>query len=1438
MKGSGSCLRQMQAVGAFRSIFRFLCPYAKLCWLINMTHSVHWSPIQAAANHRIQLQREGQGFGEQSCCGPPQFRGADDVWWSDPAILDTDGVSWIAGSRKIGNREGGIACQKPSKSQRRTWSCSEARREEEQGWGAPLNYKVPGRYGSAALATPQGPFLHDDRREIFPLPKVYISSPPLGLFSRKSRQRMGKRRHFEEEVGLTVDAANTLYGRPGNLLNKVGGSQTFGMNGQALEFIEHAVRRVGSPCSPSGPEALEELRVAVGYEDLPTTCPLGSFNADLIALPSEGVQPRSLEMLWGEGGRLQVEEFTRTKTLGPAEAARKLELSGLKKCYEDPQFHQYSVFASFVKRLHNLGMVSMHAEPPTERVGIFFVKKKGGKLRMILDCRRSNCHFADPDPVVLATGDAMSRIELEGKCLHTASADLQNAFYTMAMPSSLQQFFGLRKVRAGDVGVSEIGGKPVQPDSWLHPRLAVLPMGWSHAMWWCQQISEHVCEKSGLTAAERLQDGSPCPSGNFFHIQYVDNLHVFGTNKAEVEDRFWKAVSALREAGLSVHEIEFGDQETKVLGWNLDSKGILSPSLQRLWKVRMAIREILRRGQASGQQLERLMGHITFVSLCRQESLSVFGNVCTFIKRHYAAVAPLWKSVRKELQQWDGLSPLVFCDMKTTWSDIIYAVDASEWGLGVVQSNISGDEAQRLGRWRERWRFKDDSASNPRVYVRTQDEQLCQLQHVSTDTGRALFQSCSFEVVNRKWKLVGRNRWKIVDSIPVYEARSTQYAIRHFLRTAGNFNKRLIILTDSMTAAVAFDKGRAHSFRMRRVLQQTAAFCLVSGLQFRCRWIPSEWNPADNPSTSGFSPSVPVRDFWNDTPTTWGDRFLVHTAKSQAQTVGGVSNLFAGSQTAGGGERTASDLGHRVEQLDSFSETTTKSQPQTGPKEGRAVINLEGQLGECSDQGPISGLLGQVGFLEQQSNQQQYPFENSGWFGNPISGRAILSGRRHEQGQLCHRSSDVSCAGVKGSLCIAFGPADNEGLEAVVSSESENAYPLRGALPFGDKGSGDWENSSGTGDVAYVPFVSPALGRIFAAKTRHCGSGQESRKGLQTLLYTPAPFGRGDTFEDHAVGRDASFRPSPSTVCGAMSGEGLKAGRQTSGGKGLFHHPFGCEPVPAGAMGSLGLDCTGKPSCIQVSPRGGFLRGGQQISGAHSNPSPGPLAESAVCQELREGRKASAAFCIPQQASPKKMPRRKKRPAKAAAVPALSVRASLAVAVFLEIFSGCGRLGASVAEHCGWPVLLWDITYGEDYDLTKRCNQMKIIHWISSGLVRAGHLGTPCNSFSRARDQPGGPPPLRSDTRPLGLADLRPADAAKVKLGNRLMYFSCTIFRLALHWRIPFTMENPARSRLCPTVQWLLKRKQVQASVVDFCAFGTAWKNLQWFWVFILVWRC
>ena len=109
----------------------------------------------------------------------------------------------------------------------------------------------------------------------------------------------------------------------------------------------------------------------------------------------------------------------------------------------------------------------------------------------------------------------------------------------------------------------------------------------------------------------------------------------------------------------------------------------------------------------------------------------------------------------------------------------------------------------------------------------------------------------------------------------------------------------------------------------------------------------------------------------------------------------------------------------------------------------------------------------------------------------------------------------------------------------------------------------------------------------------------------------------------------------------------------------------------------------------------------------------------------------------------------------------------------------------------------------------------------------AFHLGTPCESFTRARDVPPGPPPLRSDACPLGLPDLRPKDQMKVLDGNLFMRFSAWLLLLGIRFRVPGTLENPQISRLwlCPPIQRVLRHKFTYKAVTHYCYWGMPFKK-------------
>ena len=121
----------------------------------------------------------------------------------------------------------------------------------------------------------------------------------------------------------------------------------------------------------------------------------------------------------------------------------------------------------------------------------FFVAKKAGVQRFIIDARASNRHFLKPPSGPLVTSEGLCHVEFQG-----APEDAQSWFvgYKIPTPRWLQAFFALSAVFASDVGYNP---KRLAPDRMIFPVPTTLPMdSWAmfflsrchgplHALWKC-----------------------------------------------------------------------------------------------------------------------------------------------------------------------------------------------------------------------------------------------------------------------------------------------------------------------------------------------------------------------------------------------------------------------------------------------------------------------------------------------------------------------------------------------------------------------------------------------------------------------------------------------------------------------------------------------------------------------------------------------------------------------------------------------------------------------------------------------------------------------------------------------------------------------------------------------------------------------------------------
>ena len=165
--------------------------------------------------------------------------------------------------------------------------------------------------------------------------------------------------------------------------------------------------------------------------------------------------------------------------------------------------------------------------------------------------------------------------------------------------------------------------------------------------------------------------------------------------------------------------------------------------------------------------------------------------------------------------------------------------------------------------------------------------------------------------------------------------------------------------------------------------------------------------------------------------------------------------------------------------------------------------------------------------------------------------------------------------------------------------------------------------------------------------------------------------------------------------------------------------------------------------------------------------------------------------------------------------------------MFLELCAGSAILSSCFRE-AGWDIIAVDSKYNRFHTLAKVCtldlsleSSWEYLRWVCQELpVRWVHAAPPCGTSSRARERPGGPPPLRDDSAPWGKSGLAGSSAERVQAANALYLALHNFLQFLNAQDIHWSVENPANSLL-----WELEPYQALVAShhkVDMqtCAFG------------------
>lgn len=323
-----------------------------------------------------------------------------------------------------------------------------------------------------------------DRRQrgIFPLPIPSVRDEPSSDFSRTTRRKHFEHRHADKWVQDMVCTLNSMYAGSEFVAQSFESPFKANLSQQlVLDRLKDSVNQLGKlPSDVNGRGALLELQAGLGYagESLPAS--LAGYSRDLVSLPEVGGVPSSLDNIFGSQAPLILDTL-RHELLSPGVAKARVVDSELQRPYVDPiLLHQKAVYADFIQRLFHSNLVEFRLKA-RESVGVFFVWKKSGRQRMVIDARKSNLWFDTPHKVSLATGSAFARIQVDdGPPVQVGGVDISDAFYRIELPSEFRDLFALPPLSARALGLTALEGQAIPGGQLIFPCVRVVPMGWSH----------------------------------------------------------------------------------------------------------------------------------------------------------------------------------------------------------------------------------------------------------------------------------------------------------------------------------------------------------------------------------------------------------------------------------------------------------------------------------------------------------------------------------------------------------------------------------------------------------------------------------------------------------------------------------------------------------------------------------------------------------------------------------------------------------------------------------------------------------------------------------------------------------------------------------------------------------------------------------------------
>ena len=224
---------------------------------------------------------------------------------------------------------------------------------------------------------------------------------------------------------------------------------------ESLDHLKKAYDRVlKPPLGMSGARAFSELcRTSSRYDPQPLGTVAGErapYDKGLVSMPPPASTLHPVVESLDGGDKFVVEHWASHILKSPQDRDLYSTSVDRPRPFLEPTLvKESSVYADFLDKLDKGGLLSWKQGLPS-LLGVFFVRKKNGRLRIILDTRDVNGFFRPAPKTRLPTASALGSLEVDASDdVYLSGADLEDCFYHLGVPAGLEEWFTLPSVRAG-----------------------------------------------------------------------------------------------------------------------------------------------------------------------------------------------------------------------------------------------------------------------------------------------------------------------------------------------------------------------------------------------------------------------------------------------------------------------------------------------------------------------------------------------------------------------------------------------------------------------------------------------------------------------------------------------------------------------------------------------------------------------------------------------------------------------------------------------------------------------------------------------------------------------------------------------------------------------------------------------------------------------------